>query len=294
MFRTLASKIPVYLLTAALLAVIAGCNEEHSSTIIEGSYKVALLPDQQINTVIEKHDLLFQYLQQEVGANFDLIVPPDYATALKLFVEKKVDIAYFGGATFVKAKQQANAKPLIARDIDAEFTSVVIVNSKIQAKQLDDLKGRSFSFGSKLSTSGHLMPRYFFEQKNIIAESYFGKIIYSGAHDRTALLISRGEVDAGVVNASIAQAMFEDGRLQRSKVKIIWHSPQYQDYVWAIQPDMDDHVRYKIRDAFLALNSETETGRQILSNLEANYFIPVSASDYEMLESILDNLAVSD
>ncbi|NNE63430.1 MAG: phosphate/phosphite/phosphonate ABC transporter substrate-binding protein, partial [Gammaproteobacteria bacterium] len=186
------------------------------------------------------------------------------------------------------------AKPLITRDIDAEFTSVVMVNSKIQAKQLDDLKGRSFSFGSKLSTSGHLMPRYFFEQKKIIAESYFGKVIYSGAHDMTALMVSRGEVDAGVVNASIAQTMFEDGRLQRSKVKIIWNSPQYQDYVWAVQPDMDERVRYKIRDAFLALNSETETGRQVLSNLEANYFIPVSSSDYEMLENILDNLAVSD
>lgn len=286
-----------YLQIALLLTMLSsllGCTEQQDAPrTTPDTFKVALLPDQNKDAVIDRHKLLFKHLQEEVGKNFELIVPSDYAATLNLFVEKKVDIAYFGGVTFVKAGQQVNAKPLVSRDIDGKFTSVVLINSKVDAKQLEDIKGKSFSFGSKLSTSGHLMPRYFFEQRNIIPESFFSKIIYSGAHDRTAMMVSQGEVDAGVVNASIVKTMFEDGRLQRSNVIVLWRSPQYQDYVWAIQPEIENRIRNKIRDSFLALNRNNETGRQILSDLEANYFIPVSHSDYEVLKSILNKQTTS-
>lgn len=285
-----------FLKLSLLLTIIStspGCSEQQSSGSKPNTIRVALLPDQNKTTVIDKHKLLFEYLKQGIGIDFELIVPADYETTLKLFIDGKVDIAYFGGATFVKAEQQARAVHLISRDIDADFTSIVLVNSSIDANQLKDLKGKSFSFGSKLSTSGHLMPRFFFEERDIAAETYFSKVVYSGAHDRTALMVSEGEVDAGVINSYIYRTMLEDGRLQQSKVKLIWHSPKYQDYVWAIQPNIDVRIRNKIRDSFMALDYESEAGAKILKDLNANYFIPVSNNDYEVLRSILNRQAVS-
>lgn len=282
---------PAYLqLTLLLLlaSVLSGCTEQQEGSGVDANtIRVALLPDQNRETVIAKHELLFKHLEKETGKKFELVVPIDYAATLTLFVENAVDMAYFGGVTFVKAGLQTSTIPLVSRDIDGEFTSVILVNSSINLKELEDLKGKSFSFGSKLSTSGHLMPRYFFENRSITAESYFSRVVYSGAHDKTALMVSNGEVDAGVVNANIVDIMFRDGRLQQSKVKIIWRSPKYQDYVWAIQSGIDEKIRNRIRDAFLLLNSENETGQQILASLGANYFIPVHDSDFEILKNII-------
>ena len=44
--------------------------------------------------------------------------------------------------------------------MDEEFHSVFIAGADTGIESLEDLKGKSFTFGSESSTSGHLMPRY--------------------------------------------------------------------------------------------------------------------------------------
>lgn len=46
------------------------------------------------------------------------------------------------------------------------------------------------------------------------------------------------------------------------------------DYTWAVRADMDVNLREKLTDAFLSLNRDSGTGREILDLQQARRFIP--------------------
>ena len=77
--------------------------------------------------------------------------------------------------------------------------------------------------------------------------------------------------------------MFDDGRLDNEKVRILWRSPNYQDYVWAIQSYIDKQTLNSIRDAFLDLSVEDPQSKKILDALDATYFVPVGLKQFDFL-----------
>lgn len=276
-------------LCVGLSVSLLSCTPNQTNEL-KGTIRVSMIPDQDPDIIRDRVKNFMSYLEQETGYKFEVIVPMEYQQTLSLFLQKNVDIAWFGGYTFVKASQMGNAVPLVSRAADAEFKSIVIVRSDSPYTTLFDLKGKHFSFGSRLSTSGHLMPRSFFKRVKIDSESFFSQIEYSGAHDRTVEWVKNGKVDAGVVNPLVLQSMYLDGRIDPTKIRIIWRSPSYQDYVWAVQPTMDENLINKIRDAFLKLSYSDEKDRQLLNDMSAHHYVPVGTADFSVLSQIIDEL----
>ena len=85
----------------------------------------------------------------------------DYPAAVETLVNKKVDLVWLGGFTFVQANLRSGGKvvPLAQREEDTKFQSVFIAKTDSGIKSLADMKGKQVSFGSPSSTSGHAMPR---------------------------------------------------------------------------------------------------------------------------------------
>ena len=264
---------------------MAACTKEESVRTIE-TLNVAVLPDQSEAQLRRKYQPLLEHLKSHAGLNSKLLIPKSYKELLEWFDKKQVDLALFGGVTYVKAHLQSNALALVMRDVDGRFRSVVLVRANNTATSLQDLKGASLAFGSELSTSGHFMPRHFFQQKNINPETFFSNVQYSGAHDLTAEWVRDGNVDVGVSNSGIVNDMFADGRLKKEQVKVIWKSAPFSDYVWAIQSDVNKQQRIKIRDAFLHMNHD-EDDKALLKHLGANYYIPSVSSDFSGLKQVI-------
>jgi phosphonate transport system substrate-binding protein len=264
---------------------IAACSQDDSSRTIE-TLNIGSLPDQNESILRAKYQPLLNYLNSHTGLKSNLLIPESYEQLLQWFDEGKVDIALFGGVTYVKARLKNKAVPLVMRDLDGRFKSVALVSVNNTAKGLRDLKGASLAFGSRLSTSGHFMPRYFLQQDNIDLETFFDKIEFSGAHDLTGGWVRDGKVEVGMLNSRVAAEMFRDGRLTKDKVKILWESPPYADYVWAIQPDISEQQRTSIRNAFMLMNQNTQN-IALLQNLGANYYIPAAHEDFSDLERIV-------
>ena len=120
------------------------------------------------------------------------------------------------------------------REQDQQFTSKFITADP-QVKSLQDLKGKTFAFGSVSSTSGSLMPRYFMQKDGIVPEQFFSRVAYSGAHDATAAWVQAGKVDAGVLNASVWQKLVDSGKVDTAKVKVFATTPTYYDYNWTVR-----------------------------------------------------------
>lgn len=256
-------------------------NKPLSSTL-----RVGVLPDESPERLRQRYEPLLNYLSEDLQIACELIIPSSYTELLTMFTERSIDLAYFGGFTYVKARQQSGAVPLVMRRIDIRFTSYFLVPGDSTADSLQDLRGKTISFGSKLSTSGHLMPRFFLEQQNIVSESFFDEIEYSGAHDKTAYWVRDGKVDVGVANAATIRSMLAEGRLGKDNVRILWETPPYANYVWALRPEFDDASRTVLRDAFLQLTPEIDRHAAILAGINAKGFIPADADYFKDLEQI--------
>jgi phosphonate transport system substrate-binding protein len=266
--------------------LLVGCSQPDDNYQLK-VLRVGVLPDQDSQRLTKRYTKLLDYLANELGVEPELVIPDSYADLVQRFAQKQIDLAYFGGVTYVQAHDEASAVPLVMRDIDRKFTSYFLVNARESAQTITELRARRFSFGDLHSTSGHLMPRYFLQQQNIMPETFFSEVRYSGSHDKTALWVQDGTVDIGVANANVMREMFEQGLLSNDKVRILWETPYYADYVWAVQPYVSKMHANRLRDAFLALSYSNPLHAEILSMVGAKSYLPASHRDFFALETIL-------
>lgn len=273
-----------------LLSVCTSCSR--TTDVVPTRLRITVLPDQSPELLHRQHDSLVAYLGKSLGIPTELILPKDYPEMSKLFHEHKVDLVYFGGLSFVNARKVDNAIPIALRDIDLRFTSIFMARHSQQQRKLEDFRGKRFSFGSKQSTSGHLMPRYYMQQLGIYPEHYFSEVHYSGSHDRTADMIKQNVVDLGTVNYSIIEGLFNKGLLNRSDYDVIWITPPYPDYVWAVSSNLNPTFRQRLQAAFLAISPQDSDQKGILADQSAAGFLPVKSSDFDRLEKIADQLGL--
>lgn len=139
--------------------------------------RVGVLPDEGVEALRKRYVPLLKYLSEKTGLDFQLVLSPDYNGLVRMFGNREVELAYFGGLTFVQALDSYDAAPLVMRDVDTRFTSWFLVKGGKAAHGFSDFKGKRFTFGSRLSTSGHLMPRHFMRsEKQIIPEVFFSEV----------------------------------------------------------------------------------------------------------------------
>lgn len=277
--RLLKSKALLALCATALLAV--GCSKHE-----EKVFKVTAIPDESPTELARKAEPLMNYLSEKLDMKVEYTPVTDYAASVEALANKQVDMAWFGGFTFIQAKVRSNdqVEPIIQRAEDETFKSVFIT-TKEDIQSLADLKGKSVSFGSQSSTSGHLMPRSFLAEAGLNPEADFERVAFSGAHDATIAAVEAGKVDAGALNIKVWEKFVADNKVDTAKVRVFYTTPSYYDYNWTIRKDLDPEVRTKLIDAFLALSPDSEPGKTILGLQRASKFVTTKAENYAGIES---------
>ena len=249
-------------------------------------FRVTAIPDESPTELARKAAPLVKYLEAKLGMKVEFTPVTDYAASVEALVNKKVDLAWFGGFTFVQASVRSGGKviPLVQREEDERFRSVFITSDPT-INGLADLKGKDVSFGSQSSTSGHLMPRSFLLQAGVDPDKDFKRVAYSGAHDATIAAVAAGKVQAGALNISVWEKFVADKKVDESKVRVFFTTPTYYDYNWSVHADMPAALRQKLADAFLALDRNTPAGKDILDLQRATRFVPTKPENYRGIEA---------
>ncbi|HYQ38757.1 MAG TPA: putative selenate ABC transporter substrate-binding protein [Pseudomonas sp.] len=246
--------------------------------------KVSAIPDEAPTELLRKFKPLGAYLEKQLGMPVEFVPVADYAAVVEGIAADRVDLAWLGGFTFVQTRlKTGNAIPLVQREQDEKFTSKFI-SADPAVKSLQDLKGKTFAFGSVSSTSGSLMPRYFMQKDGIVPEQFFSRVAYSGAHDATVAWVQAGKVDAGVLNASVWDKLLAAGKVDTSKVHVFATTPAYYDYNWTVRGTLDPALTAKIKQAFLALDPANPEHKAILDLQAASRFIETKPENYAGIE----------
>ena len=249
-------------------------------------FRVTAIPDESPTELARKAAPLVRYLEAQLGVKVEFTPVTDYAAAVEALVNKKVDLAWFGGFTFVQAAARSGGKvlPLVQREEDSRFRSVFITSDPA-IKTLADLKGKDVSFGAQSSTSGHLMPRSFVLQAGLDPDKDFRRVAYSGAHDASIAAVAAGKVQAGALNISVWEKFVSENKVDTSRVRVFFTTPPFFDYNWSVHADMPAAQRDRLSRAFLSLNKEDAAGREILDLQRASRFIPTQADNYKGIEA---------
>jgi len=278
--------------TVAVVVLLSGTLFEEEQAFPANTLRIGVLPDENRKILKQRYQPLFQHLEKSTGMKTELVIPENYDQLLDMLGNKEIEIAYLGGFTFVKAHKHFGAVPLVMRDIDTRFRSYFLARVDGAMKTIGEFKGTRLAFGSKLSTSGHLMPRYFLKDKGFNPETYFSSVEFSGAHDKTALWVRDGRVDIGAANAVIIDSMFSDGRLSVADIRIIWKTPSYPGYVWVACDKVPARIRQLVISSFLDLGTGEQAHARVLNSIGAGGFLPARLSDFKELREVAESLGM--
>ena len=250
--------------------------------------RVTGIPDENPTELARKNQPMVDYLEKKLGKKVTYVAVTDYGAAVSALSAGKIDFAWLGGFTFVQARHLAGAEPLAMRDIDRKFKSVFIANTTSGIEKPEDFKGKTFAFGSKSSTSGHLMPRhYLLSLLSINPEKDFASLpVYSGAHDATVKLVESGKIQGGALNIEVWDRMLAEKKFDAKKVKLVWTSPEYVDYVWAARKGLSPELVAKFKDAFLNLDPSVPEQKAVLDLQGAKVFVAANQSDFDSIEKV--------
>jgi phosphonate transport system substrate-binding protein len=273
---------------AALGAVLLGpAQAQDKQTLV-----FTAIPDQDETRLVERFTRVAEYLQGKLDVPVKYVPVKSYPAAVTAFTNNQVQLAWFGGFTGVQARSRVPGSEAIAMGAeDVAFKSYLIANTSTglePSKTLPNgIAGKSFTFGSRSSTSGRLMPEYFIRQAfgGRSPEEIFARVGFSGDHSRTIQLVQSGAFELGVLDYTVWEVESKAGKVDPSQVKVIWESPTYPDYQWTIRGDVETTYgagfKDKVRDAILAIGDPT-----VLGYFARSKFIPAGNGDYGPIEEV--------
>jgi phosphonate transport system substrate-binding protein len=269
------------LLTVAVFAV--GAISAHAQQVL----RVTTIPEEAATEQVRKFTPIAAYLEKRLGMKVEFTPVSDYPAAVESLVNKKVDLVWFGGFTYVQARIRSGGKvvPVAQREEDTRFQSVFIAKTDSGIKRLEDLRGKQISFGSQSSTSGHLMPRHFLLQAGMDPEKDFKRVAYSGAHDATIASVVSGKVEAAALDITVWRKFVAENKVDTKAVDVFFTTAPYFNYNWSVHADMPAALRERVTKALLDLDPATPEGKEILQLNRATRYIPTQPDNYKGIEA---------
>lgn len=283
-----------HLAVSLLALVLVACGQPEKPT-----FTFTAIPDQDEARLIERFGNVADYLSKELGVEVKYIPVKSYAAAVTAFRNNEVQLAWFGGLTGVQARLQVPDSSAIAQGYEDQFfVSYFIAHNNTELSENNefpqDIAGKSFTFGSKGSTSGRLMPEFFIrESLGDAPDNAFSRVGFSGDHSATIALVQSGAYEVGAVNYKVWEDELAQGKIDTSKVSVIWKTPEYLDYHWVIRGDTDSHwgegFSDKVQATLLGINDP-----EILAAFPRSSFVAANNDDYQAILETAQSIGLLD
>jgi len=289
----------LYKAAAVAAAGLLSANFAFAADYNPDELKVALLPDENAATIIQKNEGLKKYLETKLGKKISLVVTTDYSSMIEAMRFGRIDLAYFGPASYTIAKDKMaggklDIEPFAARlkGGSTTYQSVLIANAESKIKSVDDMKGSGveMAYGDQASTSSHFAPKFTLMQSDVMPGKDY-KENFLGAHDAVAVNVQRGNAQVGGLSRPIFETLIEKGTVDASKVRVLSYSAKIPQYPWVMRTDLDPKLADAIKAAFLDLKKGTPDGDAVLKPFKAEGFGAVVDKDYDIIRDIRKNVS---
>ncbi|MBA2693882.1 MAG: phosphate/phosphite/phosphonate ABC transporter substrate-binding protein [Rubrobacter sp.] len=270
------------LVCMAMVAVFAaaGCGGGSGG---EDVLRIGMIPNQNPEEVEAQYEPLGEYLSEELGMEVEVSVPTGYPAVVEAMASDRLDLAHFGGLTYVQAKERTEVEPLVTEvntyTGTTNYRSLIIVPADSDIEEVSELEGETFAFGSVSSTSGSLYPAIMLAEAGVDYRTDLEEAVYTGGHDATAQAVANETVAAGGIEDRILYDLQREGIIEEDAVRTIDESEDVEGYPWAVRSDMDDDLKEDIATAFIEIEDP-----ELLDLFRAEGFERVEDSDYDYVD----------
>jgi len=288
--------IKPFLATACAVLLLAACDSREPAQ----TFTFTAIPDQDESRLEQRFGKVAEHLEEALGVPVKYVPVKSYPAAVTAFRNDEVQMAWFGGLSGVQARRLVPGSRAIAQgQEDTAFKSYFIANSSTGLEPGDSLPDAfaeqpSFTFGSKGSTSGRLMPEYYFRERfGAPPQELIDKVGFSGDHSRTLSLVESGAYATGALNYQVWDQALADGDIDTDKVQVIWETPAYPDYHWTVRGDLDqrfgDGFSQRVTEVLLAIDDP-----ELLEAFPRSAFVPADNDDYQAIEDTAESIGLLD
>lgn len=255
------------------------------------TFTFTAIPDEDASRLRQRFDKVAVYLSRQLAVDVRYVPVKSYSAAISAFRNNQVQLAWFGGLSGVRARSLVAGSRAIAQgEEDRSFVTYFIAHASAGVKPGKSfpasITGKTFTFGSKGSTSGRLMPEFHI-RRNLKAapNKVFSRVGFSGDHSRTIALVQSGAYQIGAVNFKVWDNEMKVGKIDKSKVSVIWKTPAYPDYQWTIRGDVAKKwgagFAGRVKQALLDLKDP-----DLLASFPRRSFISAKNVDYDPIRRV--------
>ncbi len=287
-------------LTAASFAAFAltGCGKTGGSgDNTSQPLKVGIIPFESADTITTAFKPFATYVGKNSGRpSGTVFVTPSYAGVLQALQADQIDCAYLNPLSYVLATQQFQNTPekLIPLAMpyfhnSLTYKGIIFVRADSPIKTLADLRGKSFAFGDRTSTSSFLYPAGLLKKSGIDPNKDLKPVNISGTAGVLAVL--NKQVDAGAIYETGIQQAFTDSvtkKVDMSKVdqfRIIATTAPIPNGMIVVRGNLDPATLTKLKAALVSINT-TPDGQAALAAIPWNKIVP---ADDKIFDPVRDN-----
>jgi phosphonate transport system substrate-binding protein len=257
------------------------------------------IPDQNEAELVRRFEQVADYLSVQLEVDARYIPVKSYPAAITAFRNNQVQLGWFGGLSGVQARQAVPGSQAIAQGYEDQFFKSYFIAHRstgiTAGEQLPlAIAGKTFTFGSKGSTSGRLMPEFHIRESfGKAPEQLFSRVGFSGDHSRTIALVQSGAFEVGALNYAVWEKAVAQGTVDTDQVAVIWTTPEYADYQWTVRGDIDEQFGASFKDrltrALLAIDD-----RAILESFPRSSFVPADNDVYRAIRQTARDIGLLD
>jgi phosphonate transport system substrate-binding protein len=258
------------------------------------SFKIAILPCNNIEITFKKFYPLISYLKKETGFDLTLVVPANFEEYENSLKSGGLDFVLQDPHTYIMLSEYFNKDELLRTiTIDGATTQsgVVIVRQDSHLTNIKELKGKTVMFGPKSSTTKWFAAKLLFDKNGIDINKDLKSYSNGGCCEDIAFAVYLKSADAGVVCDHFLEEHEEkqkDLGVEASKLTVIGRTMPVQARIFAARRGLDESSVAKINQALIKLDKKNPEHARILFRGEIGGFQKANDEDYNSMRKLLE------
>jgi phosphonate transport system substrate-binding protein len=243
---------------------------------------VGLIPSEDSRAMIANSQAMMDMLSKALGFAVKPFVAADYNGVIEALRSKRLDVAYLGPFSYVLGATVADIEAFAVAETKKAgrtfYYSQIVTHKDTGIKTVADLKGKTFAFVDPSSTSGHLFPKAGLMKLGFNTDKDFGRVIFSGSHDSSAIAVQNKKVDAAAIADRILDAAVAKGLVKREDLVEVWKSDPIPESPTVWRKDLPADLKTRVQAAFLQVKNIPWSDQG-----ELNGFHPTNDAAYNII-----------
>ncbi len=243
---------------------------------------VGLIPSEDSRAMIANSQKMMDMLSSALGMQVKPFVAADYNGVIEALRSRRLDVAYLGPFSYVLGATIADIEAFAVAETKkagrTSYHSQIIAHKDSGIRTVADLKGKNFAFVDPTSTSGHLFPKAGLLKAGFNPDKDFGRVIFSGSHDSSAIAVQNKKIDAAAIADRILDAAIGKGLAKREDLVEVWRSDPIPESPTVWRRDLPTDLKQRIQAAFLQVKDIPWSDQGLL-----NGFHPTNDAAYNVI-----------